>query len=112
MTTQLTLTLDDCQQLLALYEAMAAAANDNQWETLFRLETQATAIRNAASQRPPVVVADAQNAAEMARLIEQILFFDREVRSHALPQLESTRKMLSGSIRNRAVHAAYGAHGP
>ncbi len=106
------LTLDDCKALLECYQAMATAAADNDWDALTEHEKRAARVREAASKRQPVNILNDAEEKEMAALIERILFLDGEVRSHAGPALESIRKMLSGAVRGRTVHAAYGAHGP
>lgn len=106
------LTLDDCKALLECYQAMAMAATDNDWDTLVEHEKRAARLREAAGKRRPVNILNDAEQKEMAELIERILFLDGEVRSHTDPALESLRKMLSGAVRGRAVHAAYGAHGP
>jgi len=110
--SNLSLTLQDCKALFECYEKMADAARENDWQTLIRHGEQATRIRETAEKRRPVLVMSAAEQKEIAELIRRIQFLDGEVRSHAMPMLDSTRKLLSGAVRNRAVHSAYGAHGP
>ncbi|AYH43108.1 flagellar protein FliT [Azoarcus sp. DN11] len=106
---------------LALYEAMSTvsaamveAARANDWDRLVTLEREMAALRDEivhtadAAQEP--LGADA--AAHKAELIATMLGNDAEIRSHVEPWLASVRKLLSGTARDRAVRAAYGAFGP
>ncbi|NMF99663.1 flagellar protein FliT [Aromatoleum toluolicum] len=106
---------------LALYEsmstlsaAMVEAARANDWDRLVKLEREMAASRDGilraagASQEP----LGAAEAARKAELIAAMLENDVEIRQHVEPWLTSVRKLLSGTARDRAVRAAYGAFGP
>lgn len=112
MNGNLTLTLSDCKALLGHYEAMAAAAGENDWDRLAERGLQASRLREEIAARRTIAVPSESEQQEIRALVERILFLDGEVRSHANPALESIRKMLSGAVRGRVVHTAYGAHGP
>ncbi len=103
------LTPTDCATLLKHYEAMADAARANDWDRLIELETLTVAIRNAANHPLPPLSEIPQEQQEMAATIRRILELDAEIRTHAGPFLESTRKLLSGAVQDRRVRAAYGA---
>lgn len=99
-----------CSQLLALYEAMAEAARANEWDRLAELEAASAKVRNAAIAAPvdaSTIAEDAQR--DMAAMIGRMLELDAEIRTHAVPALESTRKLLSGTVRHRNVRQAYGS---
>ncbi len=108
------LTPADLDTLIARYEAMAAAARANDWDTLAALEREAAALRNRVMQRSAgqtlaasKLPASAQ--ALLARGIERVLALDAEIRSHTDPFLASVRKLLSADARENAVRSAYGA---
>ncbi|WP_341645469.1 flagellar protein FliT [Thauera sp. SDU_THAU2] len=103
------LTPESCRELLALYEAMAEAAVRNDWSRLAELEAASSELRKAAAAAP-ADTAGLPDAAqrEMATMIQRMLELDADVRSHAEPFLESTRKLLSGTIRRRNVRDTYG----
>ena len=44
----------------------------------------------------------------LAASIRSILALEREIRTHVEPMLESTRKLLSTTVRDKAVRNAYG----
>lgn len=103
------LTPDAANRLLALYEAMAQAARDNDWERLDSLGAQAVSVRDAAAAdraSPAALAAQAQQ--DLAATIRRILELESEIRTHAEPALDSTRKLLSSSVRDRNVRNAYG----
>lgn len=103
------LTPDAATRLLALYEAMAQAAHDNDWERLDSLGTQAASLRAAAAadrSSPDGLSPESQQ--DLAVTIRRILELEGEIRIHAEPALESTRKLLSSSVRDRNVRNAYG----
>lgn len=112
MSSNVSLTPDDCKALLKHYEKMAEAARENHWDTLAELEQQSAQLRDEIIGRHTSGMPSEAEQREIAALIERILFLDGEIRSHASPVLESTRKLLSGAVRGRTVHTAYGAHGP
>ncbi len=105
------LTLNDCMTLLRHYEDMAVAARNNDWDRLVELETLAVAVRDKASGPFPPPPGEPQVQQEMAAAIQRILELDAEIRTHAEPFLESTRKLLSGSVQDRRVRTTYGALG-
>lgn len=106
---------------LSLFESMSVvsatmveAARANDWDRLVTLEREMAALRNeilhaAAAAQAPL---DAAEAARKAELIAAMLEDDVEIRKHVEPWLGSVRKLLSGTARDRAVRAAYGAFGP
>lgn len=101
---------ETCRQLLALYEAMAEAARANDWDRLAELEAASAQLRDAAIAAPAAATAIADEAQrDMAAMIGRMLELDAEIRTHALPFLESTRKLLSGTVRDRNVRKAYGS---
>lgn len=101
------LTPESCRELLALYEAMAEAAVRNDWSRLAELEAASSELRKAAAPAGTAGLPDAAQR-EMATMIQRMLELDADVRSHAEPFLESTRKLLSGTIRRRNVRDTYG----
>ncbi len=105
------LTLDDCMTLLQHYEAMAVAARSNDWDKLVELETLTAAVRDKANHPFPPSSGEPQMQQEMAAAIQRILELDVEIRIHAEPFLESTRKLLSGTVQDRRVRTTYGALG-
>lgn len=106
------LTLENGSKLLALYDAMAQAARANDWERLAALGADADALRKAASSdiRPASTLMP-QDQERLAMTIRRILELEREIREHAEPALESTRKLLSSSVQGRNVRNAYGSAG-
>lgn len=104
---------------LALFESMAAtsagmveAAQANDWDRLAMLEREMAKVRDELMRiEPNGRQAGALTEAEQRRkatLAAQMIVDDREIRRHVEPWLESTRQLLTGSVRERAVRAAYG----
>jgi len=102
------LTPEACRELLALYESMAEAAVRNDWARLAELEAASSSLRKAAGPAAAVPLPDAVQR-EMASMIQRMLELDAAIRIHAEPCLESTRKLLSGTIRSRNVRDTYGS---
>ncbi|KON80236.2 flagellar protein FliT [Azoarcus sp. PA01] len=99
-----------------LSAAMVEAAQANDWDRLVALEHEMAAIRVElmrieADGRQPAEQSEA-DAARKAALITAMLRNDEEIRRHVEPWLASTRKLLAGAQRDRAVRSAYGASGP
>lgn len=96
-------------ELLRRYETMLEAARGNDWERLGALGDEAAALREQAAATPgdPAKLPDADRQA-LATTIARILEIEREILSHAEPALESTRKLLSSTVRGRSMRAAYG----
>ncbi len=109
-------SLDLFESMHRLSAQMADLAEANDWDRLAAAEREMAALRNElARQEPMLRQAEALSDGELARkaqLITAMLANDRTVRQHVEPWLQSTRKLLSGAARGRAVRAAYGAHGP
>lgn len=106
------LTLENGSKLLALYDEMAQAARANDWNRLAALGTDADVVRKAASgDIRPMNTLTPQDQEKLAMTIRRILDLEREIREHAEPALESTRKLLSTSVRGRNVRDAYGSAG-
>ncbi len=104
---------------LALVESMAAvsvamldAARANDWDQLAALEREMAAARDELMRIEPngqqTGTLSEGEQLRKAALAAQMLDNDREIRRHVEPWLASTRKLLSGSSRERAVRAAYG----
>jgi flagellar protein FliT len=104
------LTPQACRELLALYEAMAEAAVSNDWARLAELEAASSSLRKTTAAPPPAPssMPDAVQQ-EMASMIQRMLELDATIRIHAEPCLESTRKLLSGTVRKRNVRDTYGS---
>lgn len=102
------LTLDTARKLLALYRQMQTAAEAGEWDALGALEHEASTLRIAAESHPRSGAASAADAAELADIVTAILELDRSIRVHVEPARESTRKLLSSSVKGRAVRDAYG----
>ena len=100
------LTLENARTLLELYRRMALAAEAGEWDELAELVRQSGALRMAAA--PALQPPSPDQAAEIEIVIKQILELDHGIRLHAEPALESTRKLLSSSVKGRAVRNAYG----
>ncbi|MDD2873660.1 MAG: flagellar protein FliT [Azoarcus sp.] len=94
--------------LLSLYEAMAAAAQANDWEQLVELERAAADVCKTARNTSDGTALSADEQRTLAANIRSILELDREIRTHVEPALESTRKLLSTTVRDKAVRNAYG----
>ncbi|MBR0564541.1 flagellar protein FliT [Azoarcus sp. L1K30] len=105
------LTLEASNQLLSAYEAMALAAQQNDWDRLAELGRTAEEIRRAAQRAAVPVDQSPVNMEQIAKTVSRILELDQEIRIHAEPALESTRKLLSGAVRDNAVRNAYGNSG-
>lgn len=106
------LTLEQGARLLDLYDAMALAARDNDWERLAALGTDAQALREAAANDlRPAGTLSPPDQEKLAATIQRILQLDQQIREHAEPALESTRKLLSTSVRGRNVRNTYGNPG-
>lgn len=105
------LTLDASDQLLGVYEAMALAAQQNDWDLLAELGRTAEEIRKAAQRVVVPVDQSPETKERIALTVRRILELDHEIRIHAEPALESTRKLLSGAVRDNAVRNAYGNPG-
>lgn len=105
-------SLTRLQNMVDLSLAMVEAARANDWERLIDLENAVALLRNAwqveepAGQQPAGLTAEEQRI--KAELIGQMLAADAEVRTHTTPFLEVTRKLLSGSVKGRAMRNAYG----
>lgn len=104
---------------LSLFESMATtsatmrdAARANDWDRLATLEREMATVRDELMRiEPNGQQAETLTEAERLRkaaLAAEMLENDREIRRHVEPWLASTRKLLSGSSRERAVRAAYG----
>lgn len=105
---------------LALLESMAGvsatmveAARANDWDRLTGLERESAKLRDAlirleSGGQPQAELTEAQRQRK-ALLLSRLLDDDREIRTHVKPWLDSTRKLLSGSVRERALRTAYGA---
>lgn len=113
------LTQTDLELLLTGYEAMAAAAQANDWDRVATLEAGIATQRNAVMARLRSADANDRAAASLsaeqqqalADGIARVLALDAEIRSHTDPFLASARKFLSSQSRERAVRNAYGAFG-
>lgn len=95
---------------------MVKAAHANDWDRLVKLEQQMAGIRAKLMRiepdgRQPADFSEADAAREMS-LIATMLENDKEIRRHVEPWLASTRKLLTGTTRDRAVRKAYGAFDP
>ncbi|ANQ85871.1 flagellar protein FliT [Azoarcus olearius] len=103
------LSLENSRRLLAIYQAMADAARANDWDRLGELGRQGDELRRqaAASQGTPAPGEEVDLAATIRRILE----LDGEIRTHAEPAYESTRKLLSGAVQHRNVRNAYGSLG-
>ena len=102
------LTPTVARELLALYQQMYAAAESGDWDSLADFEREAAAVRRTAEKNSQPVALSPDDAAMLQQLITEILDLDRAIRLHAEPALESTRKLLSGSVKGRAMRNAYG----
>ncbi|WP_435750298.1 flagellar protein FliT [Thauera sp. AutoDN2] len=102
------LTLDTARTLLSLYRQMHDAAEAGDWEALADLERQASTLRALAESPVEAAAPSEEDTAELQRLIADILELDRQIRLHAEPALESTRKLISSSVKGRALRDAYG----
>lgn len=105
------LTPESGAQLLSLYEAMVVAARANDWDQVADLERAAADVRKSAQNAPIAPELSAEEQLTLAATIRDILELDREIRAHAEPALTSTRKLLSSTVRDKAVRNAYGNHG-
>ena len=99
------------ESMAALSTEMVDAAQANDWDRLAALELRTASLRDEIGRvEPEGRQGDLTEAEQLhkAALVLQILDDHREIRRHVEPWLESTRKLLSGGVRERAVRAAYG----
>lgn len=96
------------RELLVLYQQMNAAAEAGDWDLLAGFEREAAAVRRTAEESSQPVALSPDDAVALQQLVTEILDLDRAIRLHAEPALESTRKLLSGSVKGRAMRNAYG----
>lgn len=96
------------RELLVLYQQMNAAAEAGDWDSLADFEREAAAVRRTAEESSQPVALSPDDAVALQQLVTEILDLDRAIRLHAEPALESTRKLLSGSVKGRAMRNAYG----
>ena len=106
------LSLVDVDALIARYQAMADAARANEWDTLAALEREVAELRAVVIARADGAPPGASERATLAASIRRVLELDAEIRSHAEPFLVAVRKLLSDSVRDRAVRNTYGALEP
>lgn len=98
------------EQMKHTADAMVVAAEAGDWEHLAKLE------RGLATTRTTLVhlrIESALTDDELMRkraLVESTLSSFDTVRTCVLPWMESTRKLLSGNAKDRAVKATYGPH--
>lgn len=109
--------LDRLEHMLALSQEMADAAGRNEWEKLEVLERQLANERDRLRTDEPGGEQSGEGLSDeqllrKAELITRILANTDEVRTHVDPFLDSTRKLLSGAVRDNNVRRAYGAFGP
>ena len=108
--------LELLQSMAEVSTGMRALAQANDWDNLVVRERELASLRRALAALEPSGQGsqslDAQQLAKKRALLEQILDDEAEVRRHVEPWMESTRKLLGDGARDRAVRAAYGAHGP
>ena len=109
-------SLELIETMSVLSTRMVDAARATEWDQLVALERDMAAIRVKlvrldATGRQGDELSDAEQTHRMS-LIASILDNEREIRRHVDPWLESTRKLLAGTVQDRAVRAAYGAFGP
>lgn len=104
------------EQMLALAGEMLAAARANDWDLLGALEQQMASLRDELMREEPPGQQPEHLGDEAlkrkAEIIAQTLALLAETREHTDPVLESTRKLLSGAVRDNNVRKAYGAFGP
>lgn len=92
---------------------MADSARANDWDQLVEQEARLAALRQQLIEQD--THDDARNdispdeRLQKARLIEEILAHENDIRTHAEPWLGSARKLLSADVKGRAMKAAYGS---
>jgi flagellar protein FliT len=95
------------EEMSALSARMVEAAHAQDWDKLIALECSVAALRDTLSRND-----DNLSAGDLelkARLIQQILVDDAEVRRHTEPWMEHLRQFLGSGAKQRQVERAYGA---
>ena len=104
-------TLRLFESMAAISASMVEAAQTNDWDQFAALEREMARVRDELMRiEPNGRQSGAHTEGEQSRkaaLAAQMLDNDREIRRHVEPWLASTRKLLCGSSRERAVRAAY-----
>lgn len=101
--------LEELRTLLDRYTEMLALAEANDWEALATVTAETTRLRDALQRAGALAdFAAPENVPALRETLEAILALDRRICEHTVPNLESTRKLLSGAVRNRTVRTAYG----
>lgn len=109
-------TLNLVEEMARISASMVALAVANEWDQLVEQERQFTDLRRSLEKLEPAGSQagdlDSTQQRHKAALLQRMLDDQVEIRRHVDPWMSSTRKMLSEGVRDRAVRAAYGAHGP
>lgn len=102
--------LDELRTLLDHYTEMLALAEANDWEALAAVTAETVQLRDALQRAGALAdFATPEDVPALRETLEAILALNRRICEHTVPNLESTRRLLSGAVRNRTVRAAYSA---
>ncbi len=93
-----------------LSRQMVAAARQNDWDTLCRLESELATLRDLPAPEPQALARLPQaERVRLAALIETMQADDAAVREVVEPFLDSVRGLLSSKSRSRDLRRSYGA---
>ncbi len=96
------------EQMQVTADGMVVAAEAGDWDSLTALEKELAALRRTLTHFKDLPPLSTEELARKQQLIEAMLASFISVQACVLPWMESTRKLLSGNARDRAVKAAYG----
>jgi len=94
-----------CDRMVALSDAMYAAAEADDWDRVVQLERERREVISAAFAAVPPVA----EAAVVAAAVERVLARDREVLARARARRDQAAAALGGMARGRRADQAYRA---
>jgi len=101
------LTPEICSAMYQCYAAMLAAAQNNDLEALSAHEHRLAQLRMRAVEPRTPIELSRESIETMQTQIARMLEIDAQILEYVGPLLEETRKLLSGSVKDRAVRHAY-----
>lgn len=101
------LTPEICSAMYQCYTSMLAAAQNNDLEALSAHEHTLAQLRMRAVEQHTPIELSRESIETMHAQIARMLEIDAQILEYVGPLLEETRKLLSGSVKDRAVRKAY-----